>query len=540
MSKEEFMSVGWMSSHNKKKKLYATRINRHKIISVNRRDNTKNFTEASLPPFTINFEMVSITQGIPCDFAWVSTDNNISEEMRYNNVKVILEHDDSGSINLYLDSDDILDYTMFRITKNIFDEKILMANLSARPKVTIYLLKPEVKLIVRAYEESYGLKLFKTLIGILKGDLSFTDFPLHKTQAPTRGIHCDDPSITQENLNMLKRKYVPNTYSKQHKRHMMCGPFTPTNNLHLQHNAMSKHYNSESEKPSFVNNKMLSRPLLFLYSSHQTPHFEKGEILDDGNLKLHKAPLLDNRHNLQRTTFTQSFYEFGSKPIRKLGGKPLSFQHSPLSILMSPKHMVQFNGFQNLGNTCYVNVILQSLLNIKPFRMDLLDPKYVNDSIPENTLYRSLTNVFKKSTSSSSTVSPSLLKECIARTSNRFSNNKQEDAHEFLSICLEQLHQDLKKHYNKEGDTLSPVDSEPCLVNRNFQCEVDHTVICSHCGHKSSHTETYRDFSLDLPDAEWGLDPDLPVDLELLLHKFFELQDMTFIRPFICHALILF
>lgn len=49
--------------------------------------------EISLRRVLNNFEMDSIAQGIVCDIAWVSTDNNAPDRAHYANVKVILEHD---------------------------------------------------------------------------------------------------------------------------------------------------------------------------------------------------------------------------------------------------------------------------------------------------------------------------------------------------------------------------------------------------------------------------------------------------------------
>ena len=49
--------------------------------------------------------------------------------------------------------------------------------------------------------------------------------------------------------------------------------------------------------------------------------------------------------------------------------------------------------FKNLGNTCYINAVLQSLMSLKTFTFDL---KSIDESsVPQETLYRYLRIFFE-------------------------------------------------------------------------------------------------------------------------------------------------
>ncbi|XP_036290454.1 ubiquitin carboxyl-terminal hydrolase 37 isoform X3 [Pipistrellus kuhlii] len=154
-------------------------------------------------------------------------------------------------------------------------------------------------------------------------------------------------------------------------------------------------------------------------------------------------------------------------------------------------HQQQLQGFSNLGNTCYMNAILQSLFSLQSFANDLLKQGIPWKKIPHNALIRRFAHLLVKKDSCNSETKKDLLKKvknAISATAERFSGYMQNDAHEFLSQCLDQLKEDMEK-LNKTWKT-DPVPGEEnspdvsatriytCPVITNLEFEVQHSIIC--------------------------------------------------------------
>ncbi|XP_070585449.1 ubiquitin carboxyl-terminal hydrolase 37 isoform X1 [Erythrolamprus reginae] len=177
----------------------------------------------------------------------------------------------------------------------------------------------------------------------------------------------------------------------------------------------------------------------------------------------------------------------------------------------------QLQGFTNLGNTCYMNAILQSLFSIQSFANDLLKQSIPWKKVPLNALIRRFTNLLAKKDSCSPEVKKELLKKVknsISATAERFSGYMQNDAHEFLSQCLDQLKEDMEKlnktwksepistEDNLSGrisDDFSATKVYTCPVIANLEFEVQHSIICKMCGETVIKREQFNDLSIDLP-----------------------------------------
>ncbi|KAM3851813.1 ubiquitin carboxyl-terminal hydrolase 37 isoform 5-T5 [Vipera latastei] len=177
----------------------------------------------------------------------------------------------------------------------------------------------------------------------------------------------------------------------------------------------------------------------------------------------------------------------------------------------------QLQGFTNLGNTCYMNAILQSLFSIQSFANDLLKQSIPWKKVPFNALIRRFTNLLAKKDACSPEVKKELLKKVknsISATAERFSGYMQNDAHEFLSQCLDQLKEDMEKlnktwksepisgEDNLSGrisDDFSATKVYTCPVIANLEFEVQHSIICKMCGETVTRREQFNDLSIDLP-----------------------------------------
>uniref|UniRef100_A0A8C2JDF2 Ubiquitin carboxyl-terminal hydrolase n=1 Tax=Cyprinus carpio TaxID=7962 RepID=A0A8C2JDF2_CYPCA len=185
------------------------------------------------------------------------------------------------------------------------------------------------------------------------------------------------------------------------------------------------------------------------------------------------------------------------------------------STLAQPQPPLQ--GFSNLGNTCYMNAILQSLFSLPSFSNDLLKQGIPWKRVPVNALLRRFAHLLAKKDISPPDVKKDLLrrvKNAISSTAERFSGYMQNDAHEFLSQCLDQLKEDVEK-INKSWKNEPSAGEEPqsarlteevdtsriytCPVTVNMEFEVQHTITCKSCGEVVTKREQFNDLSIDLP-----------------------------------------
>uniref|UniRef100_A0A4W6FFB4 Ubiquitin carboxyl-terminal hydrolase n=1 Tax=Lates calcarifer TaxID=8187 RepID=A0A4W6FFB4_LATCA len=188
-------------------------------------------------------------------------------------------------------------------------------------------------------------------------------------------------------------------------------------------------------------------------------------------------------------------------------------------------------GFSNLGNTCYMNAILQSLFSLPSFSNDMLRQSIPWKKVPINALLRRFAHLMVKKDVGCPETKKDLLrkvKSAISTTAERFSGNMQNDAHEFLSQCLDQLKDDVEKMNkswtneavasssssavceNGQEAMSSSVKAEPgeevdttriytCPVAVNMEFEVQHTITCKGCGEVVTKREQFNDLSIDLP-----------------------------------------
>ncbi|XP_077393556.1 ubiquitin carboxyl-terminal hydrolase 37 isoform X2 [Festucalex cinctus] len=206
-------------------------------------------------------------------------------------------------------------------------------------------------------------------------------------------------------------------------------------------------------------------------------------------------------------------------------------------------------GFSNLGNTCYMNAILQSLFSLPSFSNDMLRQSIPWRKVPVNALLRRFAHLLTKKDVGCPETQKDLLrkvKSAISSTAERFSGNMQNDAHEFLSQCLDQLKDDVEK-MNKSwtGDTSasaaatehSPVArTDPgeeadtsriytCPVAVNMEFEVQHTITCKLCGEVVTKREQFNDLSIDLPRRK----KTLPLrSIQDSLDLFFRLEEIEY------------
>uniref|UniRef100_A0A8C5AF69 Ubiquitin carboxyl-terminal hydrolase n=1 Tax=Gadus morhua TaxID=8049 RepID=A0A8C5AF69_GADMO len=176
------------------------------------------------------------------------------------------------------------------------------------------------------------------------------------------------------------------------------------------------------------------------------------------------------------------------------------------STLTQPQAPLQ--GFSNLGNTCYMNAILQSLFSLPSFSTDMLRQGIPWKKVPINALLRRFAHLMVKKDVGCPETKKDLLrkvKSAISATAERFSGYMQNDAHEFLSQCLDQLKEDVEKMNKSWKNEAAPGEETDtsriytCPVAVNMEFEVQHTITCKGCGEVVTKREQFNDLSIDLP-----------------------------------------
>ncbi|XP_076430527.1 ubiquitin carboxyl-terminal hydrolase 29-like [Peromyscus maniculatus bairdii] len=173
-------------------------------------------------------------------------------------------------------------------------------------------------------------------------------------------------------------------------------------------------------------------------------------------------------------------------------------------------------GFPNLGNTCYMNSILQSIFGIPTFAMDLLTQGIPWEKVSYDDLIKPLSQLLVLKDIQHIEVKGAILtdvKKSISTVADTFFGDEENDAHEFLSQCLDQLKLNMEKlnamwitEKDNEAERSSPstyagtaiLKRFVCPVSANFELELQSSIVCEACGEATLNTEVSNYLSVDL------------------------------------------
>jgi ubiquitin carboxyl-terminal hydrolase 2/21 len=157
-------------------------------------------------------------------------------------------------------------------------------------------------------------------------------------------------------------------------------------------------------------------------------------------------------------------------------------------------------GIRNIGNTCYMNSVLQCLSNTKGLTESVLDEADGADGKLIRVYRDLLTRIWMSN--DSHPVDTTAFKSAFQRLSPRFVGYDQQDAQEFLRLLLDKLHMDVNRVKVKPrampdvDDTLKDnalaaefwqryLATDNSTVVDLFAGQLKSTLECSVCGHKS-------------------------------------------------------
>lgn len=229
---------------------------------------------------------------------------------------------------------------------------------------------------------------------------------------------------------------------------------------------------------------------------------------------------------------------------------------------------VAATGLRNLGNTCFMNAILQSLSNIEQFNCYFKDlpaaaqlsgkaagRMYHTRSKGDTSV--SLVEEVRKTLCSlwqgnQTAFSPDSLFYTIWKLMPSFRGYQQQDAHEFMRYLLDHLHRELQS--KKNGEVLLPEDEgrlstgdKGCLngnasvVTSVFGGVLQNEVNCLICGTESRKFDPFLDLSLDIPSQfrqkrKKDQEPGPTCTLRDCLRSFTDLEELDETELYYCHT----
>ncbi|RZC47790.1 hypothetical protein C5167_040728 [Papaver somniferum] len=158
-------------------------------------------------------------------------------------------------------------------------------------------------------------------------------------------------------------------------------------------------------------------------------------------------------------------------------------------------------GLQNLGNTCFLNSVLQCLTYTQPFAAYLQSGKHKSSChIAGFCAMCAIQNHVSRALQSTGRIlAPKDLVLNLRCISRNFRNSRQEDAHEYMVNLLESMH---KCSLPSGVPSQSSGAYEKSLVHKIFGGRLRSQVKCTQCNYCSNTFDPFLDLSLEINRAD--------------------------------------
>ncbi|XP_022667486.1 ubiquitin carboxyl-terminal hydrolase 22-like isoform X1 [Varroa jacobsoni] len=187
----------------------------------------------------------------------------------------------------------------------------------------------------------------------------------------------------------------------------------------------------------------------------------------------------------------------------------------PKRIKIASNSPVGLRGLFNLGNTCFMNCIVQCLTHTPLLRDYFLADRH-KCSLPhsQTCLVCEMGDVFQEFYSGKSTPHvPYRLLHLVWTHARHLAGYEQQDAHEFFMAILDVLHRHASRSHLQHQTEESPGSHAGdcrCIIDQIFTGSTQSDIVCQECRGVSTTVEPFWDIALDLGPshaAEHGSEP---------------------------------
>ncbi|XP_042509959.1 ubiquitin carboxyl-terminal hydrolase 21-like [Macadamia integrifolia] len=210
-------------------------------------------------------------------------------------------------------------------------------------------------------------------------------------------------------------------------------------------------------------------------------------------------PLLMDATSSSWLTFDEAKPAFSCSPENSLVWRSSEFRTSCGEF----KPTMMGAGLENLGNTCFLNAILQCFTHTVPLVQGIRSWNHATQCDGGTKGFCVLCtlrdHIELSLASSGGVISPLSLVENLSNISSSFTRYQQEDAHEFLQCLLDRLDTCC---LDPNTPTQSLSLQENSIVRQIFGGQLRSQLQCCNCGHCSDTFEPLIDLSLEIEDAD--------------------------------------
>uniref|UniRef100_A0A673LJR4 ubiquitinyl hydrolase 1 n=1 Tax=Sinocyclocheilus rhinocerous TaxID=307959 RepID=A0A673LJR4_9TELE len=169
-------------------------------------------------------------------------------------------------------------------------------------------------------------------------------------------------------------------------------------------------------------------------------------------------------------------------------------------------------GLRNVGNTCFLNAIVQCLSHTRSLRDYCLMRTYLQDkhSNQEPVLMNEFSKVLAglwECDGGETTVNPGKFYHVFKESAPYFSGYSQQDAQEFLRFLLDRLHTEINRRPSKRPEAFAMwqrhLDRDVSKIVDLFSGQLRSSLHCSVCSHYSNTFDVFCDLSLPIPKSDY-------------------------------------